>query len=102
MPKLLVKIKAEFIPIIIAEMLASILLSLSPYSCLRLCADPERGTGGPDPPPPPLMNHKNIGFLSNSGPDPQKNHKANQASIQCYTPSHHRIQVPKVLGAREI
>ena len=33
------------------------------------------------PPPPlgsrtPLENHKNIGFLSNTGPDPLKNHKA--------------------------
>ena len=28
----------------------------------------QRGTGGPDP--PPLKNHKNIGFLSNFGPDP--------------------------------
>ena len=24
----------------------------------------------------PLKNHKNIGFLSNTGPDPLKNHKA--------------------------
>ena len=30
--------------------------------------------GGPDP--PPLKNYKNIGFLSNSGPDPLKNHNA--------------------------
>ena len=29
-------------------------------------------TGGPDP----LKNHKNIGLLSDSGPDRQKNHKA--------------------------
>ena len=28
------------------------------------------GTEGLDPP----KNHKNIGFLSNSGPDPLKNH----------------------------
>ena len=27
------------------------------------------GTGGPDPPPPLLKNHKNIGFLSNCGLD---------------------------------
>ena len=32
----------------------------------------DRGSG----PPPPLKNHKNIGFLSNTGPDPLKNHKA--------------------------
>ena len=31
-------------------------------------------TGGPDP--PPLKNHKNIGFFfSNTGPDPLKNRK---------------------------
>ena len=36
-------------------------------------ADPEGGTGGPDPPPPPsLKNHTNKGFLSNTGPDPLK------------------------------
>ena len=33
------------------------------------------GRGGPDPPPPTLLkNHKNIGFSSNTGPDPMKNH----------------------------
>ena len=31
------------------------------------------GTGGSDP---PLKNHKNLGFLSNTGLDPLKNHKA--------------------------
>ena len=30
------------------------------------------GAGGPEPP----ENHKNIGFLCNTGPDPLKNHKA--------------------------
>ena len=35
------------------------------------CADQEEETGGPDP-PPPLENYKNIGFLSNTGPDPLK------------------------------
>ena len=29
--------------------------------------------GGPDPPP---KNHKNIGFLSNTGPNPLENHNA--------------------------
>ena len=33
------------------------------------------GTGGPDPPDPP-KNNKSIGFLSNTGPDLLKNHKA--------------------------
>ena len=37
------------------------------------------GTEGPDPPPP--KNHKNIGFLSNSGPDPLKNHKATEPAF---------------------
>ena len=41
--------------------------------CQKACVDPE-GTGGPDR--PTLKNHKNIGFLSNTGPDPLKNHKA--------------------------
>ena len=47
------------------------------------CADPEGwGEWGPDtPPPPPPKNHKNIVFLSNTGPDPLKYHKATRASI---------------------
>ena len=43
------------------------------------CADPERETGGPVP--PPLKNHKNIGFLSNTSPDPLKNHKATKPAF---------------------
>ena len=35
----------------------------------------QRGGGGSRP-LLPLKNHKNMGFLSNTGPDPQKNHKA--------------------------
>ena len=35
------------------------------------CADPEGGQGGPDP----LKNYKNIGFLSNTGPNPLTNKK---------------------------
>ena len=34
--------------------------------------DQERGQGSG----PPLKNHKNIGFLSNTSPYPLKNHKA--------------------------
>ena len=69
-------------------------------------ADPEGegGQGGPDPPGKsqkyrgseqhwsggrgdtgvrtPLENHKNIGFLSNTGPDPLT--QSYQASIQCW------------------
>ena len=39
----------------------------------QACADPEEGTGGLDP---LLKNRKNIWFLSSTGPDPLKNHKA--------------------------
>ena len=36
-------------------------------------ADPEGGTGDPDPPPhPTLKNYRNTGFYSNAGPDPLK------------------------------
>ena len=38
------------------------------------------GAGGPDP-PPRLKNHKNIGFLSNTGPDPLQNHKATKPAF---------------------
>ena len=37
-----------------------------------------RGGGGSGP---PLKIHKNIGFLSNTGPDPQKNHKATKPAF---------------------
>ena len=32
-------------------------------------------TAGVRTPPPPLKNHKNIGFLGNTSPDLLKNHK---------------------------
>ena len=51
------------------------------------CADPEGGTGGPDPRPP--ENHKNIGFLSNTGPDTQKNHKATKPALNVPPAKHH-------------
>ena len=35
----------------------------------------DRGSG------PLLKNHKNIGFLGNTGPDPQKNHKATKPAF---------------------
>ena len=38
---------------------------------LKACADPEGGQGVRTP----MKNHKNTGFLSNTGPDPLKNHK---------------------------
>ena len=39
------------------------------------CADPEGGQGVP------LKNHKNIGFLSNTGPDPLTNYKATKPAF---------------------
>ena len=48
------------------------------------CADPEGGTGGPDP---PLENYKNIGFPSNSGPNP---FKITKLPIQHSMLGHHR------------
>ena len=30
---------------------------------------------------PPLKNHKNIGFLGNYGPDPQKNYEATEPAF---------------------
>ena len=38
------------------------------------CTDPEGGGDRGSGPSPPLENDKNIGFLSNTGPDPLKNH----------------------------
>ena len=32
-------------------------------------------------PPPSLKNHKNIGFLSNPGPDPFKNYEATEPEL---------------------
>ena len=43
------------------------------YSSLQPCADQEGGQGVQTPPP---LKNKNIGLLSNTGPDPLKNHKA--------------------------
>ena len=40
------------------------------------CVDPEGGGVGVRPPPHHSQNHKNIGILSNTGPDPLKNRKA--------------------------
>ena len=42
-------------------------------------AGPERGQGSG--PPPPMKNHKNIGFLTNAGPVPLKTHKATKPAF---------------------
>ena len=43
----------------------------------------DRGSG----PPPSLKNHKNIGFLSNTGPGTLKNHKAAKPALNVGTSS---------------
>ena len=50
------------------------------FAC-NSCADPEGG--GDRGSRPPMKNLKNIGFPSNTGPDPLKN-RSYQASIQCW------------------
>ena len=37
--------------------------------------------GGAEGPDPSMKNHKNIGFLSNTGPDPLKNQKATKPAF---------------------
>ena len=46
-------------------------------------ADSEAGGGGRQRfiDSPPLKNHKNIGFLSNKGPDSLKNYKATKPAL---------------------
>ena len=47
------------------------------------------GVGCPDP-PPPLKSQENIGFRSNSGPDPLKNHKAVKPAFNGPPPARQR------------
>ena len=51
------------------------------------CTEPEKGGQGVRT---PLKNHKNIGFLSNTGPDPLKNHKATKPVFNVGPPSAHQ------------
>ena len=50
------------------------------------CADPEGGGARIQTPPPPEKSQK-IGFLSNTGPDPLKNHKATKPAFNVGPPS---------------
>ena len=50
------------------------------------------GTGGPDP---LLKNHRNIGFLSNTGPDLLKNHKATKPAFNVGSSSAHQHKLFK-------
>ena len=53
---------------------------------LSICVNMFGSRGGTGvQPPPPLKNHKNIGFLSNTGLDPLKTTKLpSQADLQCW------------------
>ena len=48
------------------------LRSESNYQTATTCADPD---GRPGVQTPPLVNHKTMGFPSNTGPDPLENYK---------------------------
>ena len=50
------------------------------FGFIHPCADPEGGGGHGVLTPP--KNHKNIGFLSNTGPDPLKSHKATKMAFR--------------------
>ena len=49
-------------------------------ACSLVMGGSREGTGGPDP-PPPMKNHKNIGFFTNTGPVPLKTHKATKPAF---------------------
>ena len=52
---------------------------LGKSATLKDMMDPEGGrVSGP---PPPMKNHKHIGFLSNTGPDPLQNDKATKLAF---------------------
>ena len=61
-------------------------------SCLISCADPEGGGAGVWT--PPLKNHKNLGFLSDSGPDPLKIHKATEPAFSMLGHHQHASKTP--------
>ena len=55
--------------------------SISNFKIQRQIQRGGQGVQTPPPPPPPPKNYKNIGFLSNAGPDPLKNHKITKHSM---------------------
>ena len=59
-------------------------------TCIKAkpCEYPEGGQGVP--PPHPLKNHKNIVFLSNTGPDPLNNHKDTKPAFNVEPSSAHQ------------
>ena len=62
--------------------------SLKP--CLPAHARIQRGGGGQSDWTTHLKNHKNIGFLSNTGPDPLENHKATKQAFNVGSSSAHQ------------
>ena len=70
------------------------LLSILRHKLVFPCADPEVGGGGKRP-PPLLKNQKAIGFLSNTCPDPRKNHKA---SMPAFNVGHHQSASETMAG----
>ena len=77
------------------------------WSFQNTCTDPVGGqeVRTPPPPPPPtpqLKNHKNIGLLSNIGPDHPEKLQLCQASIRCWaiisTPVKRRLNGGSIIG----
>ena len=52
-----------------------------------MCGSKGGGGGGQGSGPPPLKNHKNIGFLTNTGPDPLRSHIATKPAFNVGPPS---------------
>ena len=61
------------------------------------CADPEGGGGGRGS-GPSMKNHKNIGFLSNSGPNSLKNHSATEPAFNVGPSSARQRNVVSLAG----
>ena len=75
------------------EVLSAFLLLQSSRCGRELpCADSEEGGGGVQGSGPPLENHKNIGFLSNTGSP------SYQASIQCWAINHRPTSETPLFG----
>ena len=63
---------------IVRDIIYILQLNRSVFTNSYSWADPE---GGGVSDPHPLQNHKNIGFLSKTGPDRLKNHKATKQAV---------------------
>ena len=65
-------------------------IPLKVIGMIPMCGSRGGGGGGGRGSGPPLKNHKNIGFLSNTGPDPLKNHKATKPAFSVVPLSAHQ------------